>query len=95
MKGKRFWHTVRLWSIPSGSKRAEYLRNKKVFASVGEKCVFMDRKIPLYANLIKLGDNVNLASNITFVTHDISHRMLNIASLPALYGKNFLKKLDV
>lgn len=37
----------------------------------------MDRKIPLYANLIRLGNNVHLASNVTFVTHDITHKMLN------------------
>lgn len=77
MKKERLWHTIRLCMIPSGGKRAEYIRKKKIFHSVGEKCIFMDRKIPLYANLIKLGNNVHLASNITFVTHDVTHKMLN------------------
>lgn len=93
MKGKRLWQTLRLWSISSGAKRAEYLRNKKVFYSVGEKCTYMERKIPLYANLIKLGDNVHLASGVTFITHDITHKMLNIAKLPLASDKKFSEKI--
>lgn len=37
----------------------------------------MFRKIPLYSRLISLGDNVWIASNVTFVTHDVIHCMLN------------------
>ncbi len=87
MKGKRLLHTLRLWTIPSGAKRAQYLKEKKLFASIGNHCTFMDRKIPLYANLIKLGDNVQIASNVTFVTHDITHKMLNQCNLEQA-GKN-------
>lgn len=93
MNGKRFWYTLRLWTILSGTKRAAYLRNKKVFASIGKKCVIMERKIPLYANLIKLGNNVNLASDVTFVTHDITHKMLNNAKFDAAKGKMIPEKL--
>ena len=39
----------------------------------------MDRKVPLYANLIRLGSNVHLASNVSLVTHDITHVLLNRA----------------
>ena len=44
---------------------------------MGENCTWMDRKVPLYAKLIKIGDNVHFASNVTLVTHDITHKMLN------------------
>lgn len=33
--------------------------------------------IPLYSNLIYLHNNVRMASNVVFVTHDIIHMMLN------------------
>jgi acetyltransferase-like isoleucine patch superfamily enzyme len=31
----------------------------------------------LYANLVRLGNNVHLASGVSFITHDITHTMLN------------------
>ena len=37
----------------------------------------MDRAVPLYAKLISLGNNVNLATRVHFITHDIVHSMLN------------------
>ena len=83
MTKKRLWQTLRLWTISSGCGRAEYLRKNKIFAHVGENCTVMDRRIPLYANLIKLGNNVHLASKVTFVTHDITHKMINAISDPA------------
>lgn len=33
--------------------------------------------MPLYANLIRLGNNVHLASNVSFLTYDGIHMMLN------------------
>lgn len=37
----------------------------------------MFRKIPLYPKLISLGNNVWIASQVSFITHDVIHRMLN------------------
>lgn len=39
--------------------------------------MFMPRKIPLYPKLIKLGNNVWIASDVKLVTHDVIHSMLN------------------
>lgn len=35
------------------------------------------RKIPLYAKLISIGSNVWMASGVEFITHDVTHYMLN------------------
>lgn len=35
------------------------------------------RRIPLYANLISIGNNVWMASGVQFITHDVTHYMLN------------------
>ena len=48
----------------------------------------MDRNVPLYANLISIGNNVHLASNVKFITHDISHVMMN-----KLYGEGFYEMI--
>lgn len=77
MRGQRMWHTLRLFTILSAEKRTQYFYKKKIFHSMGIHCSIQDRIVPLYAKLISLGNNVNLASNVHFVTHDITHSMLN------------------
>ncbi len=87
MNFTRLLHTVRLWTIPGAVKRAQYLRDKKVFASFGEQCSYMDRRVPLYARLIKIRNNVHFASHVTFLTHDVAHMMIN-----RMYGKKVAKE---
>ena len=77
MDFKRVWHSLRLWTFRSSDKRAEYLRKHHVYASIGEGCSFQSRKVPLYANLIRIGNNVEMAGNVSFLTHDVSHNILN------------------
>lgn len=77
MNFERLKHIACLWLRPESSKRTEYLRKNKVFAEIGEGSSIMDRKVPLYANLIKIGKNVHIASHVDFITHDITHIMLN------------------
>ena len=76
MDAKRLWHTIRLCSIRGACGRAEYLKIHHVFKSIGDHCSYMPRKIPLYANLIKLGDYVDVSSNVSFYTHDGVHTIL-------------------
>ena len=66
-----------MWSMIKSTDRVNYLRKNKIFGSIGENVLIMDRKIPLYANLIRIHNNVKIASNVTFVTHDVTHGMLN------------------
>ena len=35
------------------------------------------RKIPLYSELISIGNNVRLAANVSLIPHDMIHAMLN------------------
>ena len=77
MNFKRFIHSISLFLIPSPVKRADYIRKHKLFNKVGENCSIMQRKLPLYSNLIRLGNNVHLASNVGFLTHDAIHLMVN------------------
>ncbi len=77
MNIKRIWQTVRLHMIKSSSGRTEYLRRQHIFGAIGENCTIQKRKVPLYANLIKMGNNVHIASNVSFLTHDVTHLVLN------------------
>lgn len=78
MNFKRLFTTFRLCTVRGGAKgRAEYLRKARVFAEMGENCTIMQRRVPLYPNLISLGSNVHTASNVNFVPHDVTHQMLN------------------
>ena len=77
MRGERLKHTLRLFMLSSGTKRARYLKEHDVFGSMGDRYMIMNRIVPLYAKLIKLGSNVNLASKVSLVTHDVTHSMLN------------------
>ena len=65
------------------------MRMHHIYGSIGENCSIQKRKIPLYSNLIFLHDNVNIASNVGFVTHDIIHQMLNNRS----GGGRFVEKV--
>lgn len=84
MRGKRMRQTLRLYLTLSPGKRTKYLKDQGVFAAMGENCSIMDRKVPLYANLIKLGNNVHIASQIDFILHDIAHVMINKIGLGRL-----------
>ena len=77
MTFKRLIETLRLYTIRGAKNRADYMRKKCIFASIGENCTIMKRKPPLYENLIRLGNNVHIASNVSFLTHDITHNVLN------------------
>ena len=76
MQWKRLWLTLRSSLIGSSRKRTEYLRKHQVYHHIGDNVSIHSRKIPLYANLISLHDNVKIAANVVFITHDITHRML-------------------
>lgn len=53
------------------------MKKMRLFHHVGDRVMIMPRKIPLYSRLISIGDNVWIASNVEFITHDVIHFMLN------------------
>lgn len=77
MNKERLIHTLRLCTIRGGHDRAAYLKKKNVFQEIGDNVLWMDRKIPLYPKLIRIHNNVRVASNVLFITHDVTHLMLN------------------
>lgn len=70
---KRPWRTLRLCI---SRDRDAYIRKAHIFAEFGEKSTMSSRKVPLYPELISIGNNVRLAANVSLVPHDMIHAML-------------------
>ena len=62
MTTRRLLQMIRISFLKNGFKRAEYLKKKKVFASMGEHCFWQPRNIPPETGLIRIGNNVAIAS---------------------------------
>lgn len=73
----RIRHTIGLHMCSTAVRRAQYIRDHDLFYHMGNNCMTMFRKVPLYPKLISIGDNVWIASGVTFAPHDVIHRMLN------------------
>lgn len=81
MKLDRLLKIIRLWTIPSDSKRALWAKKHNVYAAIGDNVRIMDRKIPLYPKLIRFHSNIQVASNVSFITHDALYSVYNSDSL--------------
>ncbi len=77
MTTRRLLQMIRISFLKNGFKRAEYLKKKKVFASMGEHCFWQPRNIPPETGLIRIGDNVAIASEVLFINHDVMHHVFN------------------
>lgn len=77
----RMFNMIRISLMKNGFQRAAFLRRKNIFAEMGENCFWQPRNIPPEAKLIKLHNNVIIASEVMFLNHDVIHHMLkNIRS---------------
>lgn len=74
MERKRLWRTLRMIC---SKNRDEYVRRAGIFAEFGENSTISSRVIPLYPELISIGNNVRLAAKVTLIPHDMIHAMLN------------------
>ena len=80
---------LRIALIFESKRRTKYIVKHNVFKSVGENFFFQPRLIPSDPELIKFHNNVTVASNVTFINHDIADLMLNKLGLgyfPYNYG---------
>lgn len=63
--------------IPSAETRSKLLKKHHYFYEMGENVHFQPRVLPADPKFIKLHNNIAVASNVSFVTHDIIHKVLN------------------
>lgn len=77
MNKKRLLQTIGLAAKRSAGERGRYLKEKNIFAFVGENVHFQPRLVPLYPELIKLHNNIMVSAGVRFITHDASFVVLN------------------
>lgn len=82
----RKYQIIRLFYflIPSAELRSRLLKKNGYFFSMGENVHFQPRTLPADPKFIKIGNNVSVASDVDFTTHDIIHNVIN--HLPDFQG---------
>ena len=87
---KRYIHFARklhFMLLKDGFARADFLRKKKLLAGIGKNVYFYSRIFPPDPKLLKLHDNVCIATNVRFLGHDRCDIVLS-----GMYGKKYEKK---
>ena len=87
MDMKRMWHTIRYMMFFKSNKRAEYIKKRHIFGSVGENCRLPLMILPLYSEHIFIGNNVEVASGVRLVVHDAIHGVFN--NMPENFGRKY------
>ena len=73
--------------LKDGFARADFLRKKRLLAGIGKNVYFYSRIFPPDPKLLKLHDNVCIATNVRFLGHDRCDIMLS-----GMFGKTYGKK---
>lgn len=61
----------------SNDKRTKFLKKSGLFADFGDNCYYCSKKIPEEPYLVKIHNNVVIAANVNFITHDVINDMLS------------------
>lgn len=80
---QKFWFSC----LKNGFARADYLRKKDILREIGENVYFYSRIFPADPKLVKLHNNISIATNVRFVTHD----RIDVV-LTGLFHKKYSKK---
>lgn len=62
---------IKLLFARNGVKRAEIIKNNNIFYNMGEHCYWHPWNIPNETYLLNIHNNVAVAANVTFLTHDV------------------------
>lgn len=68
---------ARIALMRSAITRTNYIVEHELFAQTGKNFFFQPRIIPINGEYIKFHDNVSVASDVTFVCHDVMQKVFN------------------
>lgn len=74
---KRLVHTIRYCTLLNSTKRANYIRKKKIFGAIGENVYLPFMVLPLRYEKIYLHNNIEIASGAKLILHDAIHGVFN------------------
>lgn len=75
-----------MYLLPSPRKRTQWLKKHEVFFNMGENCYYHTRDIPAEPYLLSIHNNVRIAANVRFITHDMIS--LVIDNIPEYYNEH-------
>ena len=88
---KRYIFLMRVFICKGGYRRAQFLKKKRYFKSIGEHCYLQPWNFGTEPHLISFGNDVHVASGVKFINHDITALMFrymdNNDSIPERKGK--------
>lgn len=88
---QRKLYMLRLTFTSGGWKKAEYIRRKKIFHSIGEHCYYHPSILPAEPHLINFGNNVFVGTGVHFITHNMANCVFNNMSFRGGYYSLFLE----
>lgn len=90
---KRYILMLRLMVCTNGIKKSDMVKRSELFGQYGENNYWFPRILPAEPHLVKIHNNVHIATDVYFCTHDVIFRMLN--SMPEYYNmlSSDLKKM--
>lgn len=68
---------IKFYLTLSSTKRSKIIMENKIFKECGKNIRWQPRKLPADPELIKLHNNISVASEVTFITHDVFRFILN------------------
>ena len=74
---KKLAMIIKLSLSNDGYKKAEYLKKHGNFKQFGDKNFWYPRIIPSDTELISIHNNVKVATDVYFCTHDVLHNLFN------------------
>lgn len=80
---------LRIALMRSALTRTEYLVKHRIFAGVGRNFFFQPRIVPINADCIRFHDNDAVASGVTFINHDVIHKVFNQLDPARQCGKKY------
>ena len=92
---KKLMIIFRLSITNGGRKKAEYLKSLNIFKSFGDNNFWYPRIVPTDMELISIHNNVKVATDVYFCTHDVLHDLFNDdpnlggGGIPAMLEKLF------
>lgn len=87
-----------MYLLYSAEKRTKWLKKKEVFFHMGENCYYHTKDMPSEPYLISIHNNVRIAANVRFITHDMIGVMVNkIPGYKENYGrmKYYLGSIEI
>ena len=93
---RKLFLTLRMHLIADGYKKAEILKKKQYFAEFGEKNYWYPHELPADPEMIRIHNNVKIAANVNFCTHDVLHNLFaDDPDIKSNYFKRYTDEIEI